>query len=36
MPERMKEIIDAKYPADLATGFKEPDFRGVIVSEIQK
>jgi len=36
MPERMKEIIDAKYPADLATDFKEHDFRGVIVSEIKK
>jgi len=36
MPQRMKQVIDAKYPADLATGFKEHAFRGVIVSEIQK
>ena len=36
MPEKMKAIIDTKYPADMATGFKEHDFRGVIVSEITK
>jgi hypothetical protein len=36
MPEKMKEILNTKYPKDLATEFKEHDFRGVIISEIQK
>jgi len=36
MPQKMKEILAENYPADLAVGFKEGDFRGVIVSEIQK
>ncbi len=36
MPEKMKEIIHKKYPNDLATGFKEHELRGVIVSEIEK
>jgi hypothetical protein len=36
MPTEMKEIIKKKYPTDLATGFKENEFRGVIISEIKK
>jgi hypothetical protein len=36
MPEKMKEILEKNYPADLATGFKEHEFRGVIVSTIEK
>jgi len=36
MPEKMKEIINKKYPHDLATDFKEHELRGVIVSEIEK
>jgi len=36
MPEKMKEIIHKKYPNNLATGFKEHELRGVIVSEIEK
>ncbi len=36
MPAKMKEILEKKYPADLATGFKEHEFRGVIISEIKK
>jgi hypothetical protein len=36
MPAKMKEILEKKYPTDLATGFKEHDFRGVIISEIKK
>ncbi len=32
-PEVLK-IIQKKYPKDLATGFKEHDFRGVAVAEI--
>jgi len=36
MPKEMKELINKKYPKDLATGFKEHEFRGVIVSEIKK
>lgn len=30
------KIIESKYPNDLATGFKEGDFRGVIVVKIKK
>ena len=36
MDPKMKEIISKNYPNDLATGFKEHEFRGVIVSEIKK
>ena len=36
MPTKMKELINKKYPNDLATRFKEHEFRGVIVSEIKK
>jgi Spy/CpxP family protein refolding chaperone len=36
MPTKMKDIVNKKYPNDLATGFKEHEFRGVIVSEIKK
>ncbi len=36
MPTKMREIINREYPNDLATGFKEHEFRGVIVSEIKK
>ena len=36
MPTKMKELINKTYPKDLATDFKEHEFRGVIVSEIKK
>ena len=36
MNSSVKEMIDKKYPTDLATNFKENEFRGVVVSEIQK
>ncbi len=36
MDETVKEIIAKKYPTDLATNFKEGEFRGVVVSEIKK
>ena len=36
MPQKMKDMISKKYPNDLATGLKEHEFRGVIVSEIKK
>ena len=36
MATKMKEIVSKKYPNDLATGFKEHEFRGVIISEIKK
>ena len=32
----ISELINKQYPADQATGFKEGDLRGVIVSEIKK
>ena len=32
----VKELITKNYPKDLATEFKEGDFRGVVVSEIAK
>jgi len=32
----IKAVIHKVYPKDMATGFKEGDFRGVIVSEIKK
>ncbi len=32
----IKAVIKKVYPADMAMGFKEGDFRGVIVSEIKK
>lgn len=32
----IKKVILKSYPKDLATGFKLGDFRGVVVSEIQK
>ena len=31
---KVLEVIKKKYPDDLATGFKEHDFRGVAVAEI--
>jgi ferritin len=36
MPKAMKELINKKYPKDLATGFKLNEFRGVVISEIKK
>ncbi|MBU1668249.1 DUF3365 domain-containing protein [bacterium] len=36
MNSSVKEMINKKYPTDLASNFKENEFRGVIVSEIQK
>ncbi len=36
MSSSMLETIKAKYPNDLAVDFKEHDFRGVIVSTINK
>lgn len=36
MNSSVKEMISKKYPTDLATNFKENEFRGVVVSEIQK
>jgi hypothetical protein len=36
MPKEMNNIIAKKYPTDLAVGLKEHEFRGVIISEIQK
>ncbi len=39
-PEKMhadiKAVLGKVYPKDMATGFKEGDFRGVIVSEMKK
>ncbi|MCH9812758.1 MAG: DUF3365 domain-containing protein [Epsilonproteobacteria bacterium] len=32
----LKATLDKVYPKDLATGFKEGDFRGVVVAEIKK
>lgn len=32
----IKAVIHKVYPEDMATGFREGDFRGVIVSEIKK
>ncbi len=34
--DRLKTTIKKAYPTDLAMGFKEGDFRGVIVAEIKK
>lgn len=36
MNSSVKEMIHEKYPKDLASNFKENEFRGVVVSEIQK
>lgn len=36
MNSTVKKMILKKYPTDLATNFKENEFRGVVVSEIQK
>ena len=36
MTQEVKELIVKNYPKDLATEFKEGDFRGVVVSEITK
>ena len=33
---QIKAILKKVYPKDMATGFKEGDFRGVIVSEIKQ
>jgi len=32
----VQALITKSYPKDLATGFKEGDFRGVVVAEIKK
>ena len=32
----IKAVLTKVYPKDMATGFKEGDFRGVIVSEMKK
>jgi hypothetical protein len=32
----IKAVISKVYPKDMATGFQEGDFRGIIVSEIKK
>jgi len=34
--DSIKKVITSKYPNDKALGYKEGDFRGVIVSEIKK
>jgi hypothetical protein len=34
MNPEVRKVIQKKYPKDLATGFKEDDFRGVAVAEI--
>lgn len=36
IPADIAEVIQSKYPNDLATSFKEGDFRGVIVVKIKK
>lgn len=36
MNSSVKEMINKKYPTDLASNFKEGEFRGVVVSEIKK
>jgi hypothetical protein len=35
MSDGIKGVIQKVYPKDMATGFKEGDFRGVMVSEIK-
>ncbi len=32
---KTKEAIAKKYPNDLAIGFKEGEFRGVVVAELK-
>lgn len=34
--DEIKAVITKVYPKDMATGFKEGDFRGVVVSEMKK
>ena len=36
MNSSVQKMIHEKYPKDLASNFKENEFRGVVVSEIQK
>lgn len=36
MTPEMNKMIKERYPKDLATGFVEGEFRGVVVAEIQK
>ena len=33
---KVQKLIQAKYPQDMATGFKLGEFRGAVVAEIQK
>jgi hypothetical protein len=32
----VQALITKSYPKDLASGFKEGDFRGVVIAEIKK
>jgi hypothetical protein len=34
--DEIKSVVSKVYPKDMAMGFKEGDFRGVVVSHIKK